>query len=110
VCSSDLPSNSGCDFLDSYGAGEFALNRDYFIGVTKNGATARPYVNGVEVPVYSGSNTVSFPKTAGNSQIRMFDYYTSELMEIKGLWIYNRPLSAAEVSQNYNAIRTRLIQ
>jgi len=40
----------------------------------------------------------------------MFDYYTSEIMEIKGLWIYNRALSAAEVAQNYNAIRTRLIK
>jgi hypothetical protein len=103
------PSNSGCDFLDYYGAGEFAVNRDYFIGVTKNGSTATPYVDGVAVPIYSGGS-VSNPKTAGNSVIRMFDYYTSEIMEIKGLWIYNRALSAAEVRQNYNAIRTRLIK
>jgi hypothetical protein len=104
------PGNSGCDFLDYYGTGgDFALNRDYFIGVTKNGSTGTPYVDGVAVPIYSGGS-VSNPKTAGNSVIRMFDYYTSELMEIKGLWIYNRVLSAAEVAQNYNAIRTRLIK
>jgi len=104
------PGNSGCDFLDYYGTGgDFALNRDYFIGVTKNGSTGTPYVDGVAVPPYSGG-TVSNPKTAGNSVIRMFDYYTSELMEIKGLWVYNRALSAAEVAQNYNAIRTRLIK
>ncbi len=104
------PGNSGCDFLDYYGTGgEFALNRDYFVGVTKNGSTGTPYVDGVAVPIYSGG-TVSNPKTAGNSIIRMFDYYTSEIMEIKGLWVYNRALSAAEVAQNYNAIRTRLIK
>ncbi len=66
-------------------------------------------MDGVAVPIYSGG-AVSNPKTAGNSVIRMFDYYTSEIMEIKGLWIYNRALSAAEVAQNYNAIRTRLIK
>jgi hypothetical protein len=104
------PSNSGCDFLDSNGTGgEFAVNRDYFIGVTKNGSTATPYVDGIAVPIYSGGS-VSNPKTAGNSVIRMFDYYTSEIMEIKGLWIYNRALSAAEVLQNYNSIRSRLLK
>ena len=104
------PSNSGCDFLDSNGTGgDFAVNRDYFIGVTKNGSTGTPYVDGVAVPIYSGG-AVSNPKTAGNSQIRMFDYYTSEIMEIKGLWVYNRVLTAAEVLQNYNAIASRLIK
>lgn len=103
------PSNSGCDFLDYYGAGEFAVNRDYFIGVTKNGSTGTPYVDGVAVPIYSGG-AVSNPKTAGDSVIRMFDYYTSEIMEIKGLWVYNRALTGDEVRQNYNAIASRLLK
>lgn len=104
------PGNSGCDFLDYYGTGgDFAVNRDYFIGVTKNGSTGTPYVDGVAVPIYSGGS-VSNPKTAGDSVIKMFDYYTSEIMEIKGLWVYSRALSADEVSQNYNAIKSRLIK
>jgi hypothetical protein len=102
------PDNSGCDFLDNYGTGtDFALNRDYFVGVTKNAAIGTPYVNGVQVPIYGGG-AVSYPKTAGNATIVFFENYPSSLMEIKNCLIYSRALSSAEVYQNYLAFKTRL--
>lgn len=104
------PSNSGCDFLDYYGTGgDFALDKDYFVGVTKNGSTAIPYVNGVQVPIYSGGS-VSSPKAAGSAPVYFFNYYTSGMMEIKDCLIYNRPITSNEVLQNYNALKTRLRQ
>lgn len=102
------PSNTGCDFLDYYGTGtDFALNRDYFVGVTKNAATGTPYVNGIQVPIYSGGS-VAYPKTSGNAVTYFFESYTSQLMEIKNCLVYNRALSSAEVYQNYLAFKTRL--
>jgi hypothetical protein len=102
------PSNSGCDFLDYYGTGtDFALNRDYFVGVTKNGSIGTPYVNGVEVPIYSGGS-VSNPKTTGNATTIFFEGYPSNLMEIKNCLVYNRPILSKEVYQNYLAYKTRL--
>lgn len=102
------PNNSGCDFLDSYGTGtDFALNRDYFVGVTKNGAVGTPYVSGIQVPIYGGGS-VSNPKTTGNATTVFFEGYPSQLMEIKNCLIYSRPLSSTEVYQNYLAYKTRL--
>ncbi len=102
------PGNSGCDFLDTYGTGgDFALNRDYFVGVTKNGSVGTPYVNGVQVPIYSGGS-VSNPKTMGNATTVFFEGYQAGMMEIKNCLIYNRPISSTEVYQNYLAYKTRL--
>lgn len=103
------PDNSGCDFLDSYGTGtEFALNRDYFVGVTKNASIGIPYVNGIQVPIYGGG-AVSYPKYAGDASIILFEYYPADLMEIKNCLIYSKVLSPAEVYQNYLAFKTRLL-
>jgi hypothetical protein len=103
------PGNSGCDFLDYYGTGgDFALNRDYFVGVTKVGSTGTPYVNGVQVPIYSGG-AVSNPKTSGNASVIFFEGYQAGMMEIKNCLIYDRALSSAEVSILYNQYKTRLI-
>jgi len=102
--------NTGCDFLDTYGTGgQFALNQDYFVGVTKNGSTAIPYVNGIQVPIYNGGS-VAFPKVLGNAPIYFFEYYPSGLMEIKNCLIYNRPITSEEIAQNYNAFKTRLLK
>jgi hypothetical protein len=102
------PGNSGCDFLDYYGTGgQFALNRDYFVGVTKNGSTAIPYVNGVQVPIYSGG-AVSFPKSSGSAPLYFFEGYQSGMMEIKNCLIYSKVLTSNEVTTVYNQYKTRL--
>lgn len=97
------PNNTGCDFgVDSAG-NQFAIDTWYYVGVTKNGATAKSYVNGVEVV----TSTVSNPKTAGNASVTLFPYYPQDLATMGLCQIYDRPLSADEVSQNFNAIRGR---
>ena len=83
------------------------MNRDYFVGVTKVGSTGTPYVNGVQVPIYSGG-AVSNPKTSGNASVIFFEGYQAGMMEIKNCLIYNRAISGAEVSILYNQYKTRL--
>jgi hypothetical protein len=98
------PGNSGTDFgPDSIGGPgtEFAINTWYYVGVTKNGGTATSYVNGVNL----GTQSVSNPKTAGNSPVYLYPYYTNPLANLNNLLIYNKVLSNAEVSQNFSAIR-----
>lgn len=103
------PSNSGVD-ITSTGAGyyfapgtEFALNTWYYVGTTKNGATATAYVNGLPV----GFGTVSSPKTAGSAAITLFEYYTASLCNIDNLTVYNRVLTDTEILQNFNSQRSR---
>ena len=91
------PNNSGCDFGKDSNYSEFDLNKVYFVGVTKNGSTATCYVNGVQV----NQTSVSNPKTAGASPVRLFEYYTSGLAKISSLYVYNSVLTADEVKQLY---------
>ena len=97
------PGNSGADFGD-IGGGDFALNKWYYVGVTKNGASAVMYVNGVQV----GTSSVSNPKTSGNANTWFFEgHNASDVTNMSCCHIYNRALSATEVANNYNAIRGR---
>lgn len=98
------PANSGADFGPSNIGGpgaEFAINTWYYVGVTKNGATATSYSNGVNL----GTQTVSNPKTAGTAPLILFESYTASLANLNNLLIYNRVLSDAEVTQNFASIR-----
>ncbi len=98
------PANSGNDFgqtsLGSAGT-EFALNTWFYIGQTKNGATSTAYVNGVSL----GTGTVSSPKTRGSAVIQLFPAYTATLAQLGCVHVYNNVLTAAQVEQNFNAIR-----
>lgn len=99
------PSNTGSDFGLVGISTEFSLNTWYYVGVTKNGATANSYVNGNLVV----TNTVSNPKTSGNAAIILFESYTLSSAKINSIQVYNRPLSTAEVQQNYNIISNRFV-
>jgi len=97
------PANTGADFYsDSIGT-QFALNTWYYVGVTKNGSTALSYVNGVNV----GSSTVANPKTAGSAAVIINEGYTNPLNNINCVMVYDRVLSATEISNNFNALRSR---
>jgi hypothetical protein len=99
------PGNSGCDFGKNTSNQNFDLNTWYYVGVTKNGATATCYVNGV----YANQATVSSPKTSGSASMYFFEGHTSAgLTHMSCCHIYNRVLSATEVANNYNAIRGRI--
>jgi hypothetical protein len=102
------PANTGADLttttmFDNASGPEFELDTWYNVCITKNGATATGYVNGVSV----GTRTVSNPKTSGNSAINLFEYYTPSSAQMDGMLIYSSVLSDAEVLQNYNALKGR---
>lgn len=97
------PSNSGIDFGPTGSSGNFAINSWFIIGVTKNGATAKSYVNGNEV----FSSSVSFPKQTGSSNINLFPGYPTDIANLNHLLIYDRVLTASEILQNHNAIKGR---
>jgi hypothetical protein len=97
------PSNTGIDFYSNSIGTPFALNTWYHIGVTKNGANAIAYVNGSSVT----TSTVANPKTSGSAAIIINEYYTNPLNNLNCLMIYNRVLTASEIQQNFNALRSR---
>jgi hypothetical protein len=97
------PGNTGVDFGANSSNAEFNLNTWYYVGVTKNGANAIGYVNGSSVT----TSTVANPKTSGSAAIVINEYYTNPLNNLNSLTIYNRVLTAAEVQQNFNALRGR---
>jgi hypothetical protein len=103
------PGNSGIDFSSTnanfypVSGTPFNTNTWYNIGVTKNGATATAYVNGLSV----GSNSVSNPKTAGNASVIINENYPSQLNNINFLTVYNRVLTASEIQQNYDVLKSR---
>ncbi len=97
------PNNTGADFGPSGSSGNFPINSWFIVGVTKDGSTARSYVNGIQV----ATSSVSFPKQTGSSNINIFPGYPADIANIKNLAIYNRSLSAEEVQQNFNALRGR---
>lgn len=102
------PNNTGADFstnaVGNDAGTEFSPFVWYYVGVVKNGSTATSYVNGYSV----GSQTVSNPKTAGNSTIQIFPGYTGSTAGIRNLQVYTRALSSAEVLQNYNSFYPEL--
>jgi hypothetical protein len=100
------PGNTGADFgpnsIGGPGA-QFALNTWYYVGVTKNGAVATSYSNGVNL----GTQTVANPKDSGNAPIIVNESYTNGLNNINCLQVYNRVLTPEEVTRNFNSIRGR---
>lgn len=97
------PANTGADFsADALGT-QFALNTWYYVGVTKNGSTALSYVNGVNV----ATSTVANPKTAGSATVIINQSYTTDLNNINCVMIYDRVLTQTEISNNFDALRSR---
>jgi prepilin-type N-terminal cleavage/methylation domain-containing protein len=97
------PGNTGADFGQTGSSGNFSLNSWFIVGVTKDGATTRSYVNGTQVSMSS----VSFPKQTGSSNINLLPGYPSDIINMNNVMIYDRALSSSEIQQNFNAIRER---
>lgn len=99
------PGNTGCDFgKNGLGTGyQFDIDKWYHVGVTKNGATATSYVNGISL----GTSTVANPKTAGNAPIIIFEYYPTGLASFSSLKVYSSVLTDFQVRENFNALRGR---
>jgi hypothetical protein len=79
------------------------------ITYTKNGTSVIGYVNGIQSVNYTASN--SNINYQSNRNFRIGDYVNSSNRRYKGnvsnTQIYNRALSASEVLQNYNALKSR---
>jgi hypothetical protein len=97
------PNNTGADFGPTSSSGNFPMNSWFIVGVTKDGATARSYVNSTQV----ATSSVSFPKQTGSSNINIFPGYPADIANIKNLVIYDRVLTPQEIQQNFNATRSR---
>jgi hypothetical protein len=87
----------------------YALNTWFHITGTYDGSTIRQYTNGVQV---DSLNYVGTPASGGEIRInRRWDDVVSSSnlfdLNIAAVRIYNRALTAAEVSQNFNALRGR---
>lgn len=83
----------------------FAIDTWYYVGVTKNNGITSVYVNGKLL----GTRSVSYPKTAGDATVNLFEYTTgtNSLHSIGVLHVYDRVLSADEVATNFYSIRSR---
>lgn len=83
--------------------------------VVKNGSVTTPYVNGVQLGtgstvtpvVQSIYNTELYIGGMGNTTVRNENYMYYPKCSISNAKMYNRALSAAEVLQNFNALRGR---
>jgi hypothetical protein len=82
---------------------DFLIDTWYYVGVSKNGAAGRSYINGA----FNTSATLANPKTSGSSAIYIFNGAIAGLMTMGPLHIYNRVLTDEEIKENFFAIRGR---
>ena len=82
-------------------------NTWYNVVFSFNGSTLSYYVNGVAY----GTSTLTWPETAAHEVFLGSWYSINNLYDLNGkiaeAKLYNRALSAAEVLQNFNALRGR---
>jgi hypothetical protein len=96
---------SGYGFGTEVSAAGFQTNTWFNIVGVYNGTNASMYINGVLV---SGPTAKTWNTVASNAQIGRqtngSEYWNGNIGQVS---VYNRALSAAEVSQNFNALRGR---
>jgi hypothetical protein len=95
---------TGLTVLNS--ATQLSTNQWYFVTLTYNSSVLSLYINGVLDASIAGSGGISWPSPARSPQFgEMFGTYFNG--RIAQMTFYNRALTAAEVLQNYNALRPR---
>jgi hypothetical protein len=98
-------SSNATSYSTDPGGTEFSIDTWYYICVSKNGATTNVYLNGLKLS--SGSTVAT--KSAGNTNIQLFNTSSSSNMQMRHVHIYNRVLSDQEVYQNYLTIASSLV-
>lgn len=99
---------SGAQYLSLVSNNIYSINNWYNITWTKSGNTWSLYVNGtLDRALTLGNGTT--PITSNNMQIGCFNPNDPEYakQDVGNVNIYNRVLSASEVTQNFNATKTR---
>ena len=99
------PGNTSTNFGASGLNTDFNLNEDYLVIMRKTGSNTHFWVNETK---YSGITNCANPKTSGDSVIRLYDYYTSGLMQIKYFSVYDAALPDADCYQIAASITPRL--
>jgi hypothetical protein len=93
--------NFGATGLDT----DFPLDQDYLVIMRKDGSNTHFWINETK---YNGITYCANPKTSGDSVIRLYDYYTSGLMQIKYFSVYDAALPDADCYQIAASITPRL--
>ena len=97
--------NNGGFGVEDFSTQTISNNIWYNVVVTYNGSNKIIYINGVQDSTFAsgvnGNTTTNWSIGARNTGVRNFQG------RIPQASIYNRALSAAEVSQNYNALKGR---
>jgi hypothetical protein len=78
------------------------------ISVTRSGSSVRIYINGVDA-TSSAATHINPASSTDNFQLAAYSTGIFANTRIASFQAYNRALSAAEVSQNYNALKSRFI-
>lgn len=87
--------------------GTIVAGNTYNITFTRNGASVRIYVNGVDLTSTTGVHT-TIPSSSSNFNIASYNQgQIVANIRMYNFLNYNRALTAQEVLQNYNATRTR---
>ena len=91
------PDNSGLDF------GSYPTDAWVYFGQSVNRGAITLYEYGVQ----TATGGYTYPKAAGNVDINLFPSYPESLAYIANVMIYDRPLSAQEVRQNYEVLNRK---
>jgi hypothetical protein len=78
----------------------------YSVSATRNGNDVALYINGILSSSGTNANSITTnnPYTIGNGYDYSSEIFTGNIASVK---VYNRALTAAEVRQNFNALRSR---
>lgn len=93
--------NFGATGLDT----DFPLDQDYLVIMRKDGSNTHFWINNTK---YNGITNCANPKTSGDSVIRLYDYYTTGLMQIKYFSVYDAALSDSDCYQLAASLTPRL--
>lgn len=99
------PGNTSTNFGATGNDTDFALNTDYYVVMRKDGANTHYWVNGTK---YTGLTTCASPKTAGSSPIYLMYSTPADIVQLKAVQVYDRPLTDSEALQNSNVFLKRL--
>ena len=104
----DVYSNWGGDFV-GFGTlkSSFPQNEIFYLTLTLQSGTARLYKNSILLSSSSTSAANATLRGFGRLYANGFGSYTNMNGNIYSTQIYNRALSATEVTQNFNALRGR---
>ena len=99
------PGNTATDFGATGLSTDFPLDQDFLVIMRKDGSNTDFWIDNTK---YNGITNCANPKTSGDSVIRLYDYYTSGLMQIKYFAVYDAALSDSDCYQLAASLTPRL--